>query len=389
MTSLLLVVIYLAFISLGLPDSLLGSVWPLMHESLNVSVSLAGVISMIIAGGTIVSSLFSSKLIHKLGTAKVTIISVGLTAIALMGFSISSSFVQLCLWSIPYGLGAGSVDAALNNYVALHYKSKHMSWLHCFWGIGATTGPYIMGLCLSGGLTWNAGYRTIGIIQIVLVVILGLSLPLWKKEQSVDQADETRPKALSVKEALQLPGAKAILLSFFCYCAVETTTGLWASSYLTLARNVDAVSAASWASLFYFGITVGRLICGFITDRLGDRKMVRCGQIVAVSGIVLVLLPLDSVFALVGLVMIGMGCAPIYPSLIHETPENFGKEQSQSLMGLQMACAYVGSTFVPPIFGWLSGIVGLWIFPLYLLCFVVLMIFMSEKVNRTHAQVNH
>lgn len=384
MTSILLVVIYIAFISLGLPDSILGSAWPSMYGELSVPISYAGIVSMIIAGGTIVSSLLSDKLIRKSGTGMVTAVSVAMTAAALFGFSFSHSFWQLCLWGIPYGLGAGSVDAALNNFVALHYKSRHMSWLHCFWGIGATAGPYIMGLCLTKGLKWNSGYRAIGMIQIVLVACLILSLPLWKAKQESGGTNTQETKSLGFMDAVKLPGAKAILTAFFCYCALESTTGLWASSYLVLNKGIHAQTAAAWASLFYLGITVGRFICGFITGKLGDRSMVRIGQCTAGLGTLLLLIPMGNVITLTGLILIGLGCAPVYPSLLHETPGNFGAGNSQSIMGIQMACAYVGSTFMPPAFGFLAEHISICFYPVFLMFFIVLMFVMAEKMNRTH-----
>lgn len=382
MVQLLLVIIYIAFISLGLPDSLLGSAWPAMYGGLGVPVSYAGFISMIIAGGTIVSSLFSDRLIRKLGTGLVTALSVALTAAALLGFASSQSFWQLCLWAIPYGLGAGSVDAALNNFVALHYQSRHMSWLHCFWGIGATAGPYIMGLCLTRGMQWNAGYLAIGLLQIGLVVCLALSLPLWKAKKGQSGAETAAQKGLSLKETARLPGAKAIFTAFFCYCALEATTGLWASSYMVLYKKIHAETAAKWAALFYLGITAGRLLCGFVTDRFGDKCMVRCGQGVALCGTALLLVPSGNGLTLIGLILIGLGCAPIYPSLLHETPENFGAQNSQSIMGMQMACAYVGSTFMPPVFGFIAEHLTVRLYPLYLMGFVALMFFMVERMNR-------
>jgi fucose permease len=389
MTSILLVVIYLAFISLGLPDALLGSAWPSMYGAMQVPVSYAGIVSMIIAGGTILSSLMSDRLIHKLGTGKVTMLSVAMTAVALMGFSVSGQFWQLCLWGIPYGLGAGSVDAALNNFVALHYKARHMSWLHCFWGVGATAGPYVMGLCLTRGFAWNTGYRVIGAVQIVLVLFLLASLPLWKKSSSGEQAQEAARNVLSLRQAVALPGAKSVLTAFFCYCSLEATTGLWASSYLVLFKGVNAQKAAKWASLFYLGITIGRLAAGFVSDRLGDRQMVRIGQGTAAVGAVLLLVPAGEALSLAGLLLIGLGCAPIYPSLLHETPHNFGAENSQSLMGMQMACAYVGTTLMPPLFGTLAEVLGIWLYPVYLLLFVVLMLVMTERVNHLHGKTEY
>jgi fucose permease len=379
MISILLVIIYLAFISLGLPDSLLGSAWPTMYTVLGVPISWAGILSMIIAGGTIVSSLQSDRLISRYGTGRVTLASVAMTAAALFGFSFSSSFWQLCLWAIPYGLGAGSVDAALNNFVALHYESRHMSWLHCFWGIGATAGPAIMGLCLSHGLPWQSGYQSIGLIQTVLTAILFFTLPLWQKVQKDAGTQEASRNVLSPRLALKLPNAGKVLLAFFCYCALEASTGLWASSYLTISRGLSAATAASWASLFYLGITIGRLLSGFVADRIGDSGMIRIGEIAAGVGGLCLVLPLGSFLALVGLILIGLGCAPIYPSMLHRTPKVFGAENSQSLMGMQMACAYVGSTFAPPLFGLLSGLTGMGFYPFYLLCFIACMTMLTER----------
>lgn len=385
MASILLVVIYIAFISLGLPDALLGSAWPSMYRELAVPVSYAGIISMIIAGGTIVSSLLSNRLIQKFGTGVVTAVSVAMTAAALFGFAFSGSFIQLCLWGIPYGLGAGSVDAALNNFVALHYKSRHMSWLHCFWGIGATLGPYIMGYCLVNGWKWNSGYQAIGVIQVVLVVCLILSLPLWKGKQNNEK--EQRAITISLAEAMKLKGAKAILVAFFCYCALESTAGLWASSYMVIAREISPETAAKWASFFYLGITIGRFLCGLVSDKFGDKNMVRIGQAFATVGILcLVLLP-GKEMVLIGLVLVGFGCAPIYPSLLHETPENFGADKSQALMGMQMACAYVGSTFMPPVFGFIAERVNIRLYPVYLLSFIILMVAMVERVNKKGKEV--
>lgn len=382
MFTLLLVIIYISFISLGLPDALLGSAWPTMHGDLGVPIAYAGIISMIIAGGTIISSLNSDRLIKKLGTGKVTAISVGMTAAALFGFSVSHNFVIMCLWAVPYGLGAGSVDAALNNFVALHYKSKHMSWLHCFWGVGATIGPYIMGACLTSGLKWNSGYHIIGIMQVFLTAVLVVTLPLWKKSSPAAEEIEDKGKTFGIAQLLKINGAKPVLVSFFCYCSLETTTGLWGSSYLVMNRGISAETAAKWISLFYLGITAGRFLSGFITMKLSDKNMVRLGQAIIISGIAALLLPGGNFVLCVGFVLIGMGCAPIYPSLLHETPDNFGKELSQAIMGMQMACAYLGSTFMPPLFGLIAEHVSIRLFPIFLFVLVILMIFMVEQLNR-------
>ena len=362
MVSLLLPVIYLAFISLGLPDSLLGSAWPVMYPELGTSVSSAGIISMIIAAGTIVSSLNSDRLNTRFGTGKITAVSVLTTAVALFGFSVSHSFLALCLWGIPYGLGAGSVDAALNNYVALHYKARHMSWLHCMWGVGCSTGPVVMGY-------------------------LFFSLPLWQKPSADASADENSvPEQRSFSRLIRVPGVKEVLTCFFCYCAVESTAGMWAASYCTLFRGIDAKRAASWASLFYVGITIGRFFCGFITMKLNDQKMIRLGQAVIAIGTILMLLPLGDSLLFIGLILIGLGCAPIYPSIIHETPANFGADLSQGIIGIQMAFAYVGTCLMPPVFGVLGQHISFGLYPVFLMAILILMVVMAERMHRVTAE---
>lgn len=383
MVSLLLPVIYMAFISLGLPDSLLGSAWPIMQTQLDVPLSYCGVISMIISVGTVISSLFSDKLNKRLGTGLVTSLSVMLTAFALFGFSVSDGFVMLCIFAVPYGLGAGAVDAALNNYVALHYSSRHMSWLHCFWGVGAALGPYIMSIFIAGSSSWQGGYRCISIIQIVLTAVLFISLPLWKKREISTSESGEPAKEKSFKELFRIKGVKAVLVAFFCYCAVETTTGLWASSYLVDYRNTDSSTAAKFASLFYIGITVGRFICGFVADKVGDKNMVRIGVVTMCAGMILIMLPTESSLpALIGLVVIGFGCAPVYPSIIHATPANFGRENSQALIGIQMASAYCGTTLMPPVFGFIAQNIGIRFYPFYLLIFAALIAVMTEILNK-------
>ncbi len=386
MVSLLLPVIYLAFISLGLPDSLLGSAWPVMYQELGTSVSSAGIISMIIAAGTIVSSLNSDRLNTRFGTGKITAVSVLTTAVALFGFSVSHSFLALCLWGIPYGLGAGSVDAALNNYVALHYKARHMSWLHCMWGVGCSTGPVVMGYAINHSI-WNNGYRTIALFQIVLTLILFFSLPLWQKPSADASADENSvPEQRSFSRLIRVPGVKEVLTCFFCYCAVESTAGMWAASYCTLFRGIDAKRAASWASLFYIGITIGRFFCGFITMKLNDQKMIRLGQAVIAVGTILMLLPLGDSLLFIGLILIGLGCAPIYPSIIHETPANFGADLSQGIIGIQMAFAYIGTCLMPPVFGVLGQHISFGLYPVFLMAILILMVVMAERMHRVTAE---
>ncbi len=386
MLQILLAIIYLAFISLGLPDAMLGSAWPDMYVEFAVPLSYAGIISAIISAGTIVSSLQSDRLTLKLGTGKITAISVGMTAMALFGFSITHSFWLLCLWAIPYGLGAGSVDASLNNYVALHYESRHMSWLHCMWGVGAASGPYIMAYALTGGHGWNSGYRIVALIQVGLTAALFLSLPLWKTRQNeVNEGAGEKRKPMSLGDVLRIRGAKEVLICFFCYCAIEQTTGLWASTYLNLYKGISVETAARLASMFYIGITVGRAISGFITMKLNDVKMIRLGQGIILVGILIMVLPLGTYPAIAGFIMIGLGCAPIYPCVIHSTPDHFGEDKSQAVIGVQMASAYLGTLIMPPLFGLLANGVGLAILPLYLLIIMALMAMMHEALVRKTA----
>lgn len=381
MAAILIAVIYLAFVSMGLPDALLGSAWPSIYGQMKVPVSYAGLITILIASGTVVSSLLSDRMLRRFGTGAVTVGCTLLTAVALFGFSASRSFVQLCLWAMPYGLGAGSIDAALNNYVAIKYKSRHMSWIHFFWGVGATAGPYVMGALLMGGRPWTDGYRVIGIVQSAMTLCLLLSLPLWKKNDLPRGALGSGAGGITKRRALGLAGAKPVLAAFFCYCSLESTAGLWASSYMTLQRGISPESAAKWASIFYLGITAGRFACGFVSDRVGNRNMVRLGEALAGAGILAVLLPWGNAACFAGLILIGLGCAPIYPCLLHETPRNFGAENSQTIMGLQMACAYTGSTLMPPLFGAVADGLGIRWFPAYLLCFLALMLAMTETLN--------
>lgn len=386
MIQLLLAVIYLSFISLGLPDSLLGAAWPSIYPSFGVPVSYSGVIFAIISLGTVFSSLQSDRLTRRFGAGRVTAASVGMTAAALFGFSISSSFWMLCLWAIPYGLGAGSVDAALNNYVALHFASRHMSWLHCMWGVGASLGPYIMGAALTHGAGWNMGYRIIGGLQIMLTLIIVLSLPLWKQKTIAGTSDNAPAgEALSLRQVIRIPGVKMVMVTFFCYCALEQTTGLWASSYLVLHKGISSETAASFASLFFIGITAGRALCGFLTLKFNDTQMIRMGMSIVAVGVIVLLLPLGNTAALAGLVLIGLGCAPIYPSIIHSTPAHFGAERSQAIIGVQMASAYVGNCLMPPLFGLLADHISISLLPYYLLVILLLMAFTHNRLEKQTA----
>ncbi|MDE6505575.1 MAG: MFS transporter [Clostridia bacterium] len=427
MFALLVAIIYISFISLGLPDSLLGSAWPVMQADFGVPLSFAGIISMIICVGTIISSLLSERLTKKFGTGVVTAVSVCMTAAALFLFSISTQFWMLILCAIPYGLGAGGVDASLNNYVALHLKARHMSWLHCMWGVGAAVSPYIMGYAINGGSGWNQGYLIIAIIQICLSATIFISLPLWKKPENraaaksaakvnentatetanssnsathvqtytantainapaanhetfanaFDKSKESK-KAVSLKEIFKIKGAAACFICFFCYCALEQTTMLWASSFMISHNGLSAEEAAQFASLFFIGITVGRGVNGFLTLKFSDKALIRAGQVLISVGIVFIVIPDISALTVTGFIILGLGCAPIYPSIIHMTPALFGEDKSQAMIGVQMASAYVGSCIAPPLFGLIANHITQELLPLYLAVFLVLMLIMHE-----------
>lgn len=382
MYTLLLTVIYLAFISLGLPDSLLGSAWPVMRLEFGAPLPWAGAVSMIIAGGTILSSLLSERITRCFGTRVVTTVSVLLTAASLMGFSTASAFWMLCVWAVPYGLGAGAVDAALNHYVAMHYSSRHMSWLHSFWGVGAIISPYVMSWAL-GHATWQTGYRTVSFIQFSIMLVLVLSTPLWRIHREQDDLAAQRP-VVGLVNAVRIRGVLRLLTGFFAYCGAEAITMLWTSSYLVAVRDVPPETAAAFASLFFIGMTAGRIFAGFITDKLGDQRLIRIGGSVAIIGTLMILLPFQSdVPALLGFVVVGLGSAPVYPSIIHATPGLFGADNAQAIIGIQMASAYTGSTFMPPLFGLLAGRFGLHLMPYVMLMFFVLMLYLTGTAFRT------
>ena len=386
MISLLLAIIYVSFISLGLPDALLGAAWPTMCLDFSVPVSYAGIVALIISASTVVSSLLAGRILRILDTGRVTAISVGMTAVALLGFSLSHEYWQLCLWAIPYGLGAGSVDASLNNYVAVHFASRHMSWLHCMWGLGASIGPYIMGAALTGGMRWNSGYRIIAGMQFVLTAVLMCTLWLWKAGGDSGEETGKRGKPLSFRQLLAIPGAREIMLAFFCYCGLEQTCILWGSSYFVLVVGLGEEEAASLASLFMLGITVGRLLSGFLTYKVNDENMIRLGEGTILLGVLCLFLPFGKGTTMAGLLLCGLGCAPVYPCIIHATPSHFGEERSQALIGIQMASAYVGICCMPPLFGLIANHISAGLLPVYLGAILVVMAVMNEQVKRKTAQ---
>lgn len=389
MAHLILAVIYAAFAGCGLPDSLLGAAWPSMYTDLGAPMSYAGILSAIIAAGTVVSSLFSDRLTRKLGTCRFSAASLALTAVGLFGFSVSHSFAVLCLWAVPYGLGGGGIDASLNNYAATHYASCHMNWLHCMWGVGASFGPYVIGAALTAGRGWNTGYGVLSAVQIALTALVLLSLPLWKRQASREPSGgaSTRPP-LSLRQVLCIPGARASLLICFCYCAIEHTTSLWAGSYLVLHSGLSSEQAAGLSSLFFLSISSGRFLGGFLTMKLSDAHMIRLGQAFVASGALCLLLPLSETAAFSGLILIGLGCAPIYPCTVHATPGLFGAEQSQSIIGVQMASAYFGSCLMPPLCGLLFNHIGAVLFPLFLLAVLALMLVMHEQLQRQRPRLS-
>ncbi|MCI6039817.1 MAG: MFS transporter [Clostridiales bacterium] len=379
----LLVLIYVAFISLGLPDSLLGSVWPAMHIDLGADLSLAGVLGAVVCAGTVLSGLMSARLIARFGTARVTAVSVLMTAAAMLGMALSSSFILTLLLCIPLGLGGGAVDAALNNFVALHYRAQHMNWLHCFWGVGATLGPAVIGLLLRLTGQWRGGYLGMAAAQCVLAAVMFASLPLWRKaEGDADgQTESGNIQPMRLREVLMLPLAGPVLISLLAYCGAESVMNLWCASYLVGARGIAADRAASWVSLFFLGITLGRMLAGFLSVRMRPAQLVRAGVLFAIVGIALLLSPLDSLLPAACL-LVGLGFAPVYPSMLHRTPVIFGQQASQSVMGIQMAFAYIGSTLMPPLAGALTHLAGMGFLPVFVLGLTALLLIMSERINR-------
>lgn len=377
MYSLLLAVIYLIFVSLGLPDSLLGSGWPTMQAAFGVPSSYAGYVSMAISFMTIISALFSPRMIRRFHTKWIVIVSILLTVFGLLGFSFSTSYAMLFVFVIPYGLGAGAIDASVNHYVANNYSGSVMNFLHCFYGVGAVISPNIMALALSKA-RWNEGYRWTAYIQMTILLVCILSLPLWKKNES---STETEEAEAGIREALKVPGVILTLIAFFAYCSGEATCFLWTSSYFAgVKEGLSDGLIASFGSLIFGGLMLGRLISGFVSNKLGDRPLIRIGIIVEMIGIVLVMLPISHYLpAAIGFAVIGTGMGPVYPAIQHMAPANFGKRNSAAVIGLQMASAYVGSTFMPMVFGNLQQHIGIGIMPVYLLIFAVLNIGLLER----------
>lgn len=383
MVHFLLAIIYAAFISLGLPDALLGAGWPVMQPEFAVPVSWMGAVALLISLGTVVSSLMADRMTRILDTGLLTALSVGLTAVAIVGFATSTSYWHLCLWAVPYGLGAGSVDSCLNNYVAVHYSGKHMSWLHCMWGLGAASGPYIMSASIAFANNWRVGYWSVGLLQIVLTACLFFSLPIWKKNNNDSSgADVQQSAPLTLRQIFAMPGAKVLILTFFCYCAMEQTAGQWAASYFFGHIGLKEELCALFASMYYTGIMVGRFINGFLTVHFTDRTLIRAGSGLIIAGLLVMMLPFGWFFAVFGMLMIGLGSAPIYPCVIHTTPSFFGASNSQAVIGVEMASAYVGICVMPPIFGFVADWIGIWVLPMFLLVITMVMLICHERAYK-------
>jgi len=362
---------------LGLPN-VLGSAWPAMYGRLGVSAASAGIISMVIFAATILGALLCDKMVRRFGAGKLTLFSLIITATSLVGFSMGTHFILLCLWSIPLGLGMGFIDASLNNVVAIHYEAKHMNWLHAFWGVGASIGPVIMSFFLARA-SWEAGYLSIGLIQFVFVIVFLLNLKLWKKITNPAVGSEViKQESLPTKQLIRLPGVKQSLFVFFFYCAIEATAGLWAGSYLVIIRSLEEEVAALWVALYFGGIMAGRFMAGFLSSKLSHKQLIGLGSRLIGLGVAILLLPVPEGFLLIALFLIGFGCAPIFPSMMHETPNNFGTNNSQAIIGIQMAFAYVGSMFMPPLFGLLAEHTSYHLFPFYIAIFLILMIIMTR-----------
>lgn len=379
---ILLILIYIAFISLGLPDSVLGAAWPSMFRTFNVPEGSAGIITMLIYSGTMISSIASDRIIRKLGTGYVLVLSVALTAITMFGFSIAGSFTTLCLLALPYGLGGGCVDASLNNYVATHYKSNHMNFLHCFWGIGTIISPLIMGSFIENGGVWTQGYRAIAYFQFILVAVLLFSIPLWKRDNNNNE-DQEEKQPVSFKELIKIPGVKASLTAFFCYCAIETTMGLWTTTYLSTIKGVDLVFATKCGMLFYIGIALGRFLSGIISERLGDIKLIITGTTITILSLLVMIIPgIEGILLYSLIIVAGMGCGPIFPSMVHYSPAICGNNGSQLLIGCQLAMASAGSIIIPALFGIIVNTISISLMPYFCLMFAAILAIMIQRISR-------
>lgn len=398
----LLVVIYVAFIGLGLPDTILGAAWPLMHPDLSVPISAAGILSIIASIGTIISSLLTPKFLRILGTGKLVAYSIALTAIASIGFGFADSFGALCLWAIPMGVGAGAVDVAMNNFAAIYLESKHTNWLHASWGIGATLSPAILSCSIMFGNSWRGAYEIVAILLAIVFVLILISLPLWRKIEtsniaqdsaSLQNASTPKTSALSLREALRVPGMKLSFLTFFFYSALEISTGLWCGTYLT-ACGFKPETGALCVSLMFASVMIGRIISGFFAIKFTDHRLIYAGIFIVAIGCLVLSLPLPLWMLPVCICLLGLGCAPVYPSLIHATPARFGEALSSQAISIQLAGSYVGSILMPPAFGLVAAKISVHLWPislsifvgLLLLCVLLLDFVTHRKLNKSYAR---
>lgn len=375
MTTILLIIIYIAFIGLGIPDSLFGTAWPAIYQEFDLPISSANYVTLLISGGTFICSLFAAKIINRFGTAKITAISTVMTAAALFGFSCSRSLFWLCLFAIPLGLGAGAIDSALNNYVALHYKAIHMNFLHCFYGIGVSLSPYLMSFALSHDANWRGGYRIVFYLQFIIALITIFSLPLWNKiKNSSSEREQETPRTVSVFDLLKMPAIRSVCCVFIGSCAIEYTSGIWGATFLVRTKGIDVNYAAKMITFYYIGIALGRFLSGVLANKLTRWQLVRNGQCIMAVAILLLLFPLPPIISAISLFMIGMGNAPIFPNMLHLTPQNFGKDISQSVIGIEMAASYTGIMLAPAFFGLIAQNISIVLFSYYLLIMFLIMI---------------
>ncbi|MCR4615330.1 MAG: MFS transporter [Clostridiales bacterium] len=386
MATILLIIIYISFIGLGIPDSLLGAAWPAMYEDLNVPVSSAGWLSIIMTALTMISSLVSPRIIKRFSVGRITVISVFLTVVGLGGISISKDLLQICLFSIPLGLGAGAIDAGLNGYVALHYNARQINFLHCFYGVGITVSPYIISLALDKFGSWRTGYRIVSFAQLVIFIITVFSLPLWKRLEGKEQGEKARMKTLSVSQMFKMKNARLAFYIFLISCGFEFICDVWAGSYFNIQRGLDSASAARAVTFYFIGITLGRFLAGLISRFLNGWQICYVGMALVLLGVILVALPLSTVFAIFGVFFIGFGNGPVYPNMVQITPECFGRDISASIISFEMAGCYVGITAIPPIFGFAAKRTSFAIFP-YVILAMLAMLFVStvwlSKLNKT------
>ncbi len=383
MSTLLLAVIYITYIGLGIPDSLFGAAWPAVYTEFGLPLSAANAVTILTFAFTMIVSIYSAQIVKRFGTPLTTAVSTAMTAAGLLGTALAPNFFVVCLCTVPLGFGAGAIDAALNNYVALNYKATHMSFLHCFYGVGVSLSPYLMSLALKGS-NWRGGYAYATVLQVIITVITFIALPVWAKacHSETEEKSGEEIKTLGIWQMLKMPKVRMACAVFMTSCGIEYTCGTWGSTFLVLAKGMSAQRAAATITFYYLGITIGRFLSGIIAAKLSSRRIIILGQCIVLLAIILLFLPLSYVFAALGLFLVGLGNGPLYPNLVHLTPDNFGRDISQSVMGIQMATASIGIMLIPPLFGLIAQVIGTWIFPLFLLILFIIMIIENTRLNR-------